>query len=128
MDKKELIKEWLSKARHDLGTAEITIENKPEYTDIACFHCQQVVEKCLKAYCLKLGVLFEHSHDLIYLLDLIQKKTEINEEFYVMCEKLNDYSVEIRYPDDWYEPTLEEAKEAFSIADNIYNTIEELIK
>jgi hypothetical protein len=28
---------------------------------------------------------------------------------------LTDYAVEIRYPDDWYEPTLEESKKAYAI-------------
>ena len=29
---------------------------------------------------------------------------------------LTDYAVEIRYPDDWYEPSMEETKEAYAIA------------
>lgn len=29
---------------------------------------------------------------------------------------LTDYAVEIRYPDDWYEPTLEETKQAYETA------------
>ena len=34
MDNKNgLIKEWVHKAEHDLGMAELALENKPEYTD-----------------------------------------------------------------------------------------------
>ena len=36
----ELIKEWIHKAEHDLGMAELALENKPEYTDSICFYCQ----------------------------------------------------------------------------------------
>jgi len=51
MNKKHsLIKEWLRKAEHDMGMADLAINNKPEYTDSICFHCQQAAEKYLKAY------------------------------------------------------------------------------
>ncbi len=60
MDRRnELIKEWIHKAEHDLGMAELALENKPEYTDSICFHCQQAVEKYLKAYLVFLDVRFE---------------------------------------------------------------------
>jgi HEPN domain-containing protein len=120
MDKKLLlIKEWLCKAEHDLGMAELAINNKPEYTDSICFHCQQAAEKYLKAYLVSLDMRFEKKHNLDYLLDLISEKEKVSEEFYEMLEKLEDYAVEIRYPDDWFEPELEDAKEAYQIATRV---------
>lgn len=41
---------------------------------------------------------------------------------------LTDYAVEIRYPDEWYEPTLEEAKEAYEMALNIKLFVLEKLK
>ena len=35
------------------------------------------------------------------------------------ADKLTDYAIEIRYPEEWVEPTIEEAKEAFEIANKI---------
>jgi hypothetical protein len=32
------------------------------------------------------------------------------------ADNLTDYAVEIRYPDDWYEPTIEETKLAYPIS------------
>ncbi|MBN1113901.1 MAG: HEPN domain-containing protein [Oligoflexia bacterium] len=32
------------------------------------------------------------------------------------ADKLTDYAVEIRYPDDWYEPGLDEARQAYDTA------------
>ena len=32
---------------------------------------------------------------------------------------LTDYAVSVRYPDEQFEPTLEEAKEAFMIAEKV---------
>ena len=115
----ELIKQWIHKAEHDLGMAELALENKREYTDSICFHCQQSVEKYLKAYLVFLDIRFEKKHDLGYLLDLINEKEEVSDELYDMLEKLEDYAVEIRYPDDWFEPTLEEAKESYEIVKQV---------
>jgi len=115
-NKTKLIKEWIHKAEHDLGMAELALENKPEYTDSICFHCQQAAEKYLKAYLVSLDIRFEKKHGLSYLLDLIDEKEKVSDEFYEMAEKLEDYAVEIRYPDDWFEPEAEDAKEALEIA------------
>lgn len=35
---------------------------------------------------------------------------------YSRAEILESYAVEMRYPDDWYEPTEKEAREAHSMA------------
>ena len=118
-NKTELIKEWIHKAEHDLGMATLALASKPEYTDSICFHCQQAVEKYLKAYMVSLDIKFEKKHGLSYLLDLINEKEEVSDEFYEMLEKLEDYAVEIRYPDDWFEPTGEEAEEACEIAKKV---------
>jgi len=32
------------------------------------------------------------------------------------ADKLTDYAIEVRYPEEWFEPSLEEAKEAVEIA------------
>ncbi len=117
--KTDLIKDWIQKADHDLGMAELALENKPEYTDSICFHCQQTVEKYLKAYLLHLDVGFEKKHNLVYLLDLISQREKVSDDLYDLIEKLEDYAVEIRYPDEAVEPTIEEAKESFEIAKQI---------
>jgi HEPN domain-containing protein len=124
MDKKMLlIKAWMHKADHDMGMAALALENKPEYTDSICFHCQQAVEKYLKAYLVFLDISFEKKHSLTYLLDLISEKEPIADEIYEQIEKLEGYAVEIRYPDDWFEPSHEDAKEAFEIARNMESLV-----
>ncbi|MFH1963298.1 MAG: HEPN domain-containing protein [bacterium] len=123
----ELIKEWIHKAKHDLGMAGLALENKPEYTDSICFHCQQTVEKYLKAYLVFLDIRFEKKHGLSYLLDLINEKEKVSDEFYEMLENLEDYAVEIRYPDDWFEPTLDEAKDVYEIAKKVEEFVLEKI-
>ena len=46
----EGVKEWLQKAKNDLLSARILLEHDPPVLDTACFHCQQTVEKGLKAF------------------------------------------------------------------------------
>ena len=46
----ELVKKWVKKTGNDIITAENLLECKTIITDSVCFHCQQAVEKYLKAY------------------------------------------------------------------------------
>lgn len=48
--KKELVKSWLAKAQHDLGSAQLLANNANPYFDTAIYHCQQAAEKALKAF------------------------------------------------------------------------------
>lgn len=113
MDKRnELVKEWIHKADHDIRMAKLALEHKIEYADSICFHCQQTVEKYLKAYL----IVFKKTHSLSYLLDLINEVDKVSDKMYSSAEILEGYAVEMRYPDDWYEPTEKEAREAYSIA------------
>jgi HEPN domain-containing protein len=51
MDLKDLIRKWADKARDDLIVAETLFQNThPKQIYIACYHCQQAVEKMLKCY------------------------------------------------------------------------------
>ena len=79
----EEIKQWIIKGDHDLGTAKITYLHIPEYLDTITFHCQQAVEKYLKAYLIFQNTSFRFSHDLVYLLDLITQKDCDFDSYYV---------------------------------------------
>ena len=117
MDKrKHLVGEWITKAEHDLGMAELAIVNKPEYKDIICFHCQQSAEKYLKTYLVRLDINFKKSHSLIYLLDLLVIGENVPDSLYETADILEDYGVEVRYPGDGIELNEEDMKEAYQAA------------
>lgn len=59
----------LKKAKDALETFEIC--NGEEWLDSACFDTQQAIELLLKGILLGYGVKFEHSHDINYLLSLL---------------------------------------------------------
>ena len=117
----EYVRMWLDKANNDLTNAEIILASETEHLplDTVCFHCQQAVEKFLKAYLVFHGKQFPFSHNLA---DLVAICMEVELAFAAIqrkAETLTPFAVEIRYPDDFYMPTRQEAEEAFTIATEI---------
>lgn len=115
----EQILKWLEKADHDLGTAIITYRHIPKYRDTIAFHCQQAVEKYLKAYLLELGNEIVKTHDLVYLLELINNNESIAESWFEKLALLQEFAVEIRYPDEQIELSDDDINHALKIANEI---------
>src|SRR3972149_5305387 len=63
------IRQWLTKAKHDWAVAKQIMGGGAVETDVAAFHCQQAVEKLLKAYLVSRRLPFEKVHDLRLLLN-----------------------------------------------------------
>jgi HEPN domain-containing protein len=118
-DQADEIKQWITKGDHDLGTAKVTYLHIPEYLDTVTFHCQQAVEKYLKAYLVFQSATFRYSHDLIYLLDLITQKDSSFEKIYDLVSELQGYAVEIRYPNVTIYLSNEIVEKAMTIAKNV---------
>ncbi len=122
---RQYVRAWLSKANSDLKNAQIILAAKTESPplDTVCFHCQQAVEKYLKAFLIYHGKSFPFSHNLA---DLVAVCMEVDESFASIqrqAETLTPFAVEIRYPDDFYMPSQKEAKDAFAIASEIKSFI-----
>lgn len=90
----------------------------------ACFHAQQCVEKCLKAF-------LEHklsgvpkSHDVLNLYDRVSQYVELQLDL-TLLQKLNDLYIESRYPGDLGllpdgKPSVVMSKEFYGLAQNLY--------
>lgn len=117
--KEELIKSWLKKAEKDLLTAKHELSFADAVTESISFHCQQAAEKYLKAYLVYLGIPFIKTHEIGELITKCETKDREIRALKEEADKLTDYAIEIRYPEEWIEPTLEEAREAFEIANKI---------
>ena len=99
----DLVNEWIKKATSDYHTAlrEIKVKNNPNW-DGVCFHCQQAIEKLLKALLQKNNIKFGKTHDLgglIRLLDIYPEIGKIKDDL----EWLSIFSVEFRYPGEQAE-------------------------
>jgi len=111
----ELIREWIDKADHDLGSAKLIFLHLPEYFDTIAFHCQQATEKYLKATLVFYGVDFQRTHNLVYLLDLLSQKFVLLEDIYDNAILLNGFSVLIRYPNKNIYLSKEELETSINI-------------
>jgi len=69
--------------------------------DTVCFHCQQCIEKYLKALLVLKGIEFQKKHDLTYLLNLLLSSEPTLEFIRNELDALNDYAIDIRYPGDF---------------------------
>lgn len=117
------VREWLQKAYKDLLSARILLTHSPPVLDTACFHCQQAVEKALKAFLVWRVVPFEKVHSLTYLLDLCEAREPGFTSLREGAETLAPYAVGIRYPGEAMAISLDEAREALATAEAIWTFV-----
>jgi HEPN domain-containing protein len=108
------LESWLNKAEHDLMSAQRLLEIEPVILDNACFHCQQAIEKCLKAYLIYNGVDIQKTHDIIALLGQCSNFDPVFASIDPL--DINSYAVQGRYPDTNLMPEVEEAKSYYQLA------------
>ena len=109
---KTAVARWLAKAANDLRTAETMVSLVPPVVDTSCYHAQQCVEKCLKAFLTAADRHVERTHSLPRLVELC---AEVEPAFGRLADigvELTGYASQSRYPDDWREITVAEAQAA----------------
>jgi HEPN domain-containing protein len=122
---KAYIESWLGKAEQDLMSAQRLLEIEPMILDNACFHCQQAMEKYLKAFLIYHGRDIERTHNIIYLLSECANYDSIFSTIDPM--NINAYAVQGRYPDSNIMPTSDEAKSYYLLAIQIKSIVRERI-
>ncbi len=125
--KTEEIRLWLLKSRQDLAVAELLIEQQHPYLGIAVYHCQQSLEKGLKAYLTHHDVLFKKTHDLTVLVRLCMEFDERFESLLDAAEILTPYATQFRYPSDQVEPDKMEAEDALRLSSKAIAFIKEVL-
>ena len=120
----EIARQWLAKARNDLLNADNNLGSEQIPFDTVCFHGQQAAEKLLKSYLVGHGREYPISHDLLLILEKILPLNSEAENLRDSLSILMPYSVEIRYPDDWYMPAEEDDREARNAADKVMRWLE----
>ncbi|MCL4844882.1 MAG: HEPN domain-containing protein [Bryobacteraceae bacterium] len=115
----EVLRQWVRKAEHDLEAARriMAVEEGCPF-DAACFHCQQAVEKYLKALLTLEGIPAPRTHDLEQLILLIPESGWLEVPVSTLAA-MNPYAVEVRYADDWREPQLADAVSALEVAQRV---------
>ena len=94
---KKQVKEWIRLADYDLFAAEILLKDDYPLTNIVAFHCQQTIEKYLKALSIEKDIQVTKTHDLIKLNGMIKdiKDLGLDEEKLII---INELYIESRYP------------------------------
>ncbi|MBM2813287.1 MAG: hypothetical protein HW421_49 [Ignavibacteria bacterium] len=123
----EAVRKWLIKADNNIKAASQLFEVKEIITDAICFHCQQAVEKYMKAYLVSKEIAPDKTHKLEILLTQCMGFEPSFEEIQNV-KYLTEYAVELRYPDDFYVPSVEEAREAYEMAEKVKNFVLNLLK
>jgi HEPN domain-containing protein len=118
---KTYIQAWLSKAEHDIISAQRLLEIEPMILDSACFHCQQAIEKSLKAYLIYKGQDIERTHNIVFLLSECAHFDPIFGS--IDPQNINAYAVQGRYPDFSIMPETDEARHFYNLAIEVNNLV-----
>jgi HEPN domain-containing protein len=96
---KPATREWVrcGEEDFDVATALMRRRTKTAANSIG-FHCQQCVEKYLKARLEEAGLMAPRTHDLVALLQLLLPAEPLWASFAPALRGLNDYAVRFRYP------------------------------
>ena len=95
---------WIMFAQRDYDAAyKMSIFHKPMPFEIVCYHCQQSVEKILKAYTLAHSDPLIKTHDLEAILKQCMEHDGQFIAFADICTVLTGYGIASRYPfdEDW---------------------------
>ena len=127
---KKLAKNWLGYAKRDLQAAQ-QLSPAEELTGITTFHCQQCIEKSLKA------LLEFHDKTIPRIHDLVTLHQQVNDvEALVVDEavlrELADAYIDTRYPSSEMtagrlSPSVAKAGEFLKLAEQTYQTISKRI-
>jgi HEPN domain-containing protein len=120
--------EWLNRARSNFAQAKSGIQVPEVYLEDLCFQAQQAAEKAIKAILISLDLQFPYTHDIADLLTLIEKAGQDISPQVRKAARLSDYAVEARYPGVSEAVDRDEYEEAISIANEVMQWAEELIK
>ncbi|MHB1685954.1 MAG: HEPN domain-containing protein [Ignavibacteriaceae bacterium] len=130
MTQEEHIKYWLDSAEHDLETSN-TLYEAGKY-DWALFIGHLVLEKLLKAVFVKNNdnKIPPKLHNLVRLSEI--SLVDIDENKKVILDKINDFNIEVRYPEyknEFYKIcTKEFAEENINLIKELYQWLKSQIK
>ena len=125
----ELVRDWLTRASHDLRSSRVLAALEEPLLDTAIYHCQQAGEKSVKAWLQAKDAPFPKTHDVE---DLVERAAGFNPDFGKLAKAasvLTPYASAFRYPGGYDEPmpTREEFDEALQYAQAIYDFVLSLL-
>lgn len=124
---RKLVEEWIYKAEEDFESAVyLAKKDKKAVPDSVCFHCQQCIEKYLKAFLISNDIEPPGIHDLQRLRAICSEVDESFQEVSGELDILNAYAVNFRYPGE--VATVEESHEAVLVMRKVRRFIRDRVK
>jgi len=117
---------WLAKARQDLRAAEVDLAAEPPLLEDALFHCQQAVEKSLKALLCWNDRAFRKTHSIEELGEVCISVDASLAKLIDDTAHMTEYAWAFRYPGDM-EVERAEAEEALALATRAVGDITALL-
>jgi HEPN domain-containing protein len=127
MNKKDLVCEWLEHSKNDYISAKYLFEELwPRQINTSAYHCQQCVEKALKAYMVHMDIDPPYTHDLDILRDICNEAEPGFSRYKDDCIDLTEYAAQTRYPGGFDIPESA-VKDAIEKACGIYGFVTGLV-
>ena len=120
---REAVRQWLAKAESDWSTVEILTASEHCPAEAVCFHCQQYVEKLLKAFLTLKGIEAPKTHDLRRLIQLASPMEPKLVELAVESDALTFHGVQSRYPGDFLQVDIAEMNRLVTLSQKFSNIL-----
>jgi len=123
--KLELVRDWLTRASHDLTAARALAALAPPLLDAAIYHCQQAAEKTIKGWLQFQDDAFAKTHDIEDLVSQAARQHPDFSQLTQAAEVLTPYVSAFRYPGGSYDPmpSRKEFDEALQHAQTIFTFV-----
>lgn len=124
----DYVKNWLARADEDIKTIELLLKEDDAHTNPICFHAQQAGEKYLKGFLAYHDLHVRKIHDLEILVKDSEGVDKSFAELISQAKILNQFYTESRYPDDYVNFSLQDAKDGYEAAKGIRDFVLSKIK
>ncbi len=120
---KKLTNEWLEYAANDLTAARTLHQSSNPPYEIITYHCQQSVEKNLKAILIEQNFTVPRTHDLKIIIQEVLKIADDFADMLSDCNRLTPFGVITRYPGSSMTVTKDHVDFALTAAERIEKRI-----
>ena len=127
MKENEKAAQWLNRARSSLQRSKIGAVDPYIFLEDLCYDAQQTAEKSIKAVFILYHIKFPKTHDIGYLLDILDTNNIFIPNDILEGRILTQYAIETRYPGDYEPITEDEYNEALKISSEIFKWADSLI-
>ncbi|MDR3232787.1 MAG: HEPN domain-containing protein [Planctomycetaceae bacterium] len=117
----EYVEKWFEKAKSDLHCARVMSNGEQPEWYIACFHCQQAMEKALKAYLVFKDIEPPKIHNLSRLCRMCTEHDKSFAAIFEVCANMSLYLADVRYPDNELCVGETEVKSALENAQAVFD-------